>query len=162
MLKLKVDDNYLSFTQRRLANPYNKNVNETVFFGSCGDEFFRDEYKNERLAYKANQNFEMLDSLRFSNQEYYLNVTSFPYHDNIAGIFQKNTEESGDITCVVYTACRVMDIPLLYAEIETFEGFSNYYDLHAMYYNEQLETSHFSYIWCICFWLEVNSKTLNK
>jgi len=162
MLKKIVDNNYLNFSKRRLVNPYNKNVNETVFFGSCGDEFFRSYGANEKLALVANPNFSTENPFELTDQEYYQNVTSFPFHSNIAQLFQENTNESGDQTCIIYTACKVSNIPLLYIELETFEGFSAYYDLHSMHYNEMLETSHFSYVWCVFFWLEIKAVTLNK
>lgn len=159
LLTNSVYNNYISFSKRRLSNPYNRNVNETVYLSSCGDEFFRNHDRNTYVVKISNPNFESQD---FPGNQYYQNVITYPYDSDVVEIFRNEIDSTGSVTCVIYSVCKRTHVPLLYAEIETFEGFSSYMDLHAMIHNEQLENSRYYYVWCLFFWLEIKSDTLNE
>lgn len=106
MLERRACDKYLQFTERRFANPYNKNVSEIIIVSSCGDEFFRDRTMLEKVAKHSNPerppeqiNYwdPLLDEPDFTQ---YIEPASAP--QDILAAIRTHTDSTGARNCIIY------------------------------------------------------------
>jgi len=163
MMERKVCDKYLQFTERRFANPYNKNVNETILVSSCGYEFFRDPRIFEKYAKRFNPAHR---PERINNWDDFGGEPDFTqtvevenYPQDILAALRAHTDTLDTRNCIVYEVCVTRAVPTLYRKVEYLyiygHGPVNFHDIMYTDMNGAA-TSH--YVWLLFGWVEVSGK----
>ena len=162
MLEKQLLNEFQEFSKRRLSNEYNvenEKVWEQFYFSSCGDEFFRNNEKLEKII-------EITNPKRYENSgELYLRENNIPiipenseYYKNVFDFYYEKVDEKEEINFIHFGACRINKIPFISTKIELKESFSTHKDFHAMYYNEQMLKYKVNYIWVLFKWVRISKK----
>lgn len=163
MMERKVCGKYLQFTEQRFANPYNKNINETILISSCGYEFFRDPRGFEKYAERSNPAHrpdQINDRDDFGGKPHFIqHVEVENYPQDILGALRSNTDTLDTRNCIVYEVCTTESVPLIYRKVEYRYVYGyrpvNFHDI--MYTNMNgLATGH--YVWLVFGWVEITGK----
>ena len=151
MLEKQMFNEFKEFSERRLSNKYNvenDSIWERFYFASCGDEFFRDIEKVEKIVNETNpKRYKKRNSASVQKSEFYRNHLEF-YYENIK-------EETGD-NFIRFGACKINEIPFFYTKVELIKSFSTHKDFHAMHYNEQMLNYKVKYIWVLFKWVRIS------
>ena len=163
-LERSVGKKYLEFADRRMNNQFNKDLNESIYVASCGDEFFRDLDIFTAYARKSNpMHAEDLihEQLRFDDVGFYQFIYDVNYRIDLLGLFRQNTDTINPYNTIVYEACQIDRVPFLYAQVQFSHSFSSYgTDFHIMTYNDMMHRSKPIYVWFIAGWLHLNGNIL--
>lgn len=153
MLEYEMQSNFEKFNERRLSNIYNKNVSEKFYFASCGDEFFRDKESLTDFMEKVNP--DKHDALQDKN--YYRWVLTLDANHSFTELIEAETTENEDVTCIIFSACRLVKVPFFYTKVGQDEVFSAHTDYHAMMYNDQVNHYEIHYIWFLFKWFKLKT-----
>ena len=150
MLEKQMFNEFEEFSQRRLSNQYNvenDTIWERFYFSSCGDEFFRDIEKVEKIIKKTNpERYYKENSVSAQKSEFYRNHLEFYY---------EKVKKEDEINFIRFGACRISKIPFLSTKVELIESFSTHKDFHAMHYNEQMLNYKVRYVWVLFKWVRI-------
>jgi hypothetical protein len=166
MLERRACDKFLEFTERRFANPYNKNVSESIIISSCGDEFFRDPSRIVAAAKASNPDHkpEEIDHWdeAFEN-DFNQSIFFTNYPQDFYGTIQAKTDTLESRNCIIYEVCSRFSIPMMYKRIQFKYAFSAQpTDFHVMYYNGQNLISTSQYVWLLFSWVELTGEVKNS
>ncbi len=166
MLERKACDKYLEFTERRFANPYNKNVSESIYVSSCGDEFFRDISNLENVARASNPVFPASAINNWDNYQepeftQSMEFRAYP-QDEILGTINGNTDTLETSNCILFELCSTMSIPLFFQRVEYFYYYSSHpLNFHTMRYTDRGLGARSTYFWFLFTWVELNGEIVN-
>ena len=165
MLERKACDKYIEFTESRFANPYNKNVSESIFVSSCGDEFFREPSHFIAASRSSNPDHhpETIDEWDEAFEDDFNQSIFFTnYPQDFFGTIQTNTDTLESRNCIIFEVCFRFSIPIVYNKTQYKYAFSAFpTDFHVMYHNGQnlISTSH--YVWLLFTWVELTGDMRN-
>jgi hypothetical protein len=166
MLERRVCDKYLEFTERRFANPYNKNVSESIFVSSCGDEFFRDISNLENVALASNPDFPAIAINNWDNYQepeftQFVKYQAYP-HDDVLGTINANTDTLETGNCILFEICSIRSIPCFLKQVEYVYFYSSQpTDFHIMMYTDRGLRSASNYVWALFTWVDFNGEIVN-
>jgi hypothetical protein len=165
MMERKVCDKYLQFTERRFANPYNKNVNETILVSSCGDEFLRDltclieTAQNSNPEYTADQ-IDSWDEYGEDDFNQSFHLTSYP--QDIIGRIHQYTDTLETSNCIVFEVCAIRKISFVFRTVSYRYIYSSQpTDFHIMKYTDRYLGSEPHYVWLLFTWVEFRGQIGN-
>lgn len=166
MLERKACDKYIEFTERRFANPYNKNVSESIHVSSCGDEFFRDMTRFVDAARSSNPDYpaEVIDSWdSFGDDDFNQSFQIRPYPQiDILGTIRANTDTLESSNCILFELCSRMSIPCFFKQVEYLYYYSSFpTDFHIMQYTDRAVGCRSNYVWVLFFWVEFNGEIVD-
>jgi hypothetical protein len=171
MLERKASDKFLEFTERRFTNPYNKNVSESIYVSSCGDEFFRDTSPLEEVARNSNPVYRPIQ-INYAWQFYaggnvdaefnqYVSFEGYPM-DDILGTILRTTDTLETSNCINYELCTIRSRPFLYKQVSFRYMYSSFpTDFHILRYTDRILGSEPIYVWMLFTWIEINGEVVN-
>ncbi len=167
MLERKACDKYLEFTDRRFASPYNKNVSESIFVSSCGDEFFRDPTGLEAAALRSNPEYgsdviNYWDELGQKDGPVFTQyVEMVGYEQHIIGTISATTDTLETRNCIIYELCSTTSFPF-YDQVQYIYMYSSIpTDYHTMMYTDRGLESRSQYVWLLFTWVEFGGELGN-
>lgn len=165
MMERKVCAKYLQFTEHRFANPYNKNINETILVSSCGYEFFRDPHQLTTVARSSNPDHppETIDEWDQAFEEDFVQSVYFrAYPSNVLDEIYRFTDTLETKNCIVYEVCSIREMPFLFKRVNYRYTYSSEpIDFHIMRYTGRALGSEPYYIWLLFTWVEFRGQIGN-
>lgn len=152
MLENRVFREFQKYNSKRLLveGALRKN-SEVFFFSSCGDEFFRDQ---KNLSIKVNGLFNRTEEFYVDGDTLRV-VNLMDFNTDVVELLQGEVSEKENITCIIFKACNLEEVPFLFSRIEYLEIYTANLDFHSMIYDGRFESKEVNYLWLFCTWVKL-------